>query len=334
MHSIFHTVLHSPLFTAVQSRDPSMPTSKSISMLIVAALKIKTCRQVGRFTPKQTTFFTIFGTLLFTLLGQSTQVLAAGGHEGWYQVELIVFARNYPDPQEHMSRNIKLQYPGRWSELKDPNAQMEPNIESQPSAASSIDLTKEPYYWLPSSDRSLDAQARKIERDSRYQLLFHQAWRQVITNNKSARSIIINGGKTFGQHDQLEGTIRLSVATYLKIQTNLWLSQFDVNVGQEQSTEWPAIPLRPNYRKAVSTEVSLNNSLDTQIDFEQALANENRELGITQLNLEVANEEEHPAYITRQIALVQQARDMRSNEVHYLDHPVLGVIIKIIPYSN
>src|SRR6187431_3250338 len=168
-------------------------------------------------------------------------------HEGWYQVEMIVVARKDDVDQEHWPSNIKLRYPGDWVELK-----------NQKSAEA--DLAKDAFYLLPASERRLNAQAQKLQRSSRFEVLFHNAWRQVITNKKSSKAIIINGGQTFGHHQALEGSIRLSVATYLELQTNLWFAQFDTNVGQEITQAWPEIPLRPNYASAATNNLSLDSN--------------------------------------------------------------------------
>ncbi|HEY8940324.1 MAG TPA: CsiV family protein [Cellvibrio sp.] len=240
----------------------------------------------------------------------------ASNHEGWYQVELIVFARKEDSSQEHWPTNIKLRYPGDWVELKDPA-----------SSETKIDLTKEAFYRLPASERKLNAQAQKLERNGRFELLFHSAWRQIITNKKSSKAILISGGPTFGQHQALEGSIRLSVATYLELQTNLWFAQFDLNVGQEVTQNWPDIPLRPNYSAAAGNSLSL----DSELELDQALAKENQQglhMNVNSNNTESAASE----YLTRQIILLQQERDMRSGEVHYLDHPVLAAIIQVTPY--
>lgn len=242
---------------------------------------------------------------------------AAPNHEGWYQVELIVFARKEDSSQEHWPTNIKLRYPGDWVELKDPAA-----------SGTRVDLTREAFYRLPANERQLNAQAQKLERNGRFELLFHSAWRQIITNKKSSKAILISGGPTFGQHQALEGSIRLSVATYLELQTNLWFSQFDLNVGQEVTQNWPEIPLRPNY-SAVNGNTLL---LDSELELDQALAKENQQ-GI---NVNLHSEKTESAtseYLTRQIILLQQERDMRSGEVNYLDHPVLAAIIQITPYT-
>jgi len=258
---------------------------------------------------------------------QSTQAQTRS-HEGWYQVEMIVVARKDDAGQEHWPSNIKLRYPGDWVELKDPDAAgVNAADGNAPSASSTVDLTKEAFYLLPASERQLNAQAQKLQRSARFEVLFHNAWRQIITNKKASKAIIINGGQTFGQHQALEGSIRLSVATYLELQTNLWLAQFDVNVGQEITQPWPEIPERPNYTTAAVS----NLSLDSDLELEQALANESTQWSNGSFDANAAAPETDN-FVTRQIILLQQERDMRSNEVHYIDHPALNVIIQVTPY--
>lgn len=249
-------------------------------------------------------------------------------HEGWYQVEMIVVARKDDTGQEHWPSNIKLRYPGDWVELKDPNATIN-TADSASSIAPSVDLTKEAFYLLPASERQLNAQAQKLQRNPRFEVLFHNAWRQIITNKKASKAIIINGGQTFGQHQALEGSIRLSVATYLELQTNLWFAQFDVNVGQELTQAWPEIPLRPNYAAATINTLSLDSEVEAEL--EQALATENTQWSTGNFDANTTAPETDN-FVTRQIILLQQERDMRTSEVHYLDHPLLNVIIQVTPY--
>ena len=114
------------------------------------------------------------------------------------------------------------------------------------------------------------------------------------------------------------------------MQTNLWYSQFDLDVGQEQARQWPELPKQPN---VLATPIA-GLSLDSSLELEQALALENQ-----QWNNNVFNTAENTNdlavgtnYVTRQIILLQQARDMRSSEIHYIDHPVVGIIVQITPY--
>ena len=198
-------------------------------------------------------------------------------HERWYQVEMIVFARNDNAAQQEVwPHNIKLAYPENLITLK--------TSEAGDSGA---------FTMLKPSERQLNAQAASIARNSGYSLVFHQAWRQMIYNKKT--SILINGGKTFNGHQELEGSIDLSVAQYLKLQTNLWLTQFSAaNNINDLGDSWPELPSIPG------TEPSVDQPTD---------------------------------YLIKRIVKISQQRSMRSQEVHYIDHPLLGIIIKIIPYD-
>ena len=73
--------------------------------------------------------------------------------------------------------------------------------------------------------------------------------------------------------------------------------------------------------------------LTGELELEQALANENAAWASGRFDSNIETGEPANTYITRQIILLQQERDMRSSEVHYIDHPILGVIIKITPYT-
>lgn len=250
---------------------------------------------------------TLFGVA--NASAQSTSNTTLNNHEGWYQVEMIVFARKDDADQEHWPSNIKLRYPGNWVELK--------------NSGTGIDTTKEQFYILPANERMLNAQAQKLQRSGRSEVLFHNAWRQVITNKNNAKAILINGGQTFGKHQSLEGSIRLSVATYLELQTNLWFAQFENNTGQEITRQWPEIPLSPN-----KLTVSANAlSAESEMELEQALENDKAQ----QIDSSSSTATGNP-FVTRNIILLQQERDMRSSEIHYIDHPVVGIIIQVTPY--
>jgi len=52
----------------------------------------------------------------------------------------------------------------------------------------------------------------------------------------------------------------------------------------------------------------------------------------TELELE-ATAELTPVYPYRHAILMQEKRRMRSNETHYLDHPMLGLVVSITPLT-
>ena len=210
-----------------------------------------------------------------------TETEAPQSHERMYQVELIVFARNQVSAEEHWPSNIKLAYPDNLINLTaDANSSEEFSI-------------------LAPNARMLNLQANTLSKGS-YSLLYHQAWRQMIYGRKT--NIAISGGKKFNGHQELEGSIALSVGQFLRIQTNLWLTQFvpaGTNITHPAPThptpalKWPALPSMPNTSNSEGDKPN--------------------------------------GYLINRIVKLNQERSMRSNEVHYIDHPLLGIIVKIVP---
>jgi len=220
----------------------------------------------------------LFGLLLSVstqpLYAQMEEEKSENNHERWYQVEMIVFARAESNAQETWPNDLKLSYPTNLITLKSDNPASEGFIPLSPN------------------ERLLNTQAATLAKSGTYTVLFHQAWRQIILSHKT--NIFINGGKTYNGHQELEGSIALNVAQYLKIQTNLWLTQF-VPSGTQVTETWPELPIPPG--------ATINDTEKTQ------------------------------DYVIKRIAKISEQRTMRSNEVHYLDHSLLGVIVKIIPYD-
>jgi hypothetical protein len=197
-------------------------------------------------------------------------------HERWYQVEMIVFSRSQGNSQEVWPKDIKLAYPANLVMLKPEG--------NDPTG----------FNTLPANERQLNAQANTIARSGSYVLLFHQAWRQMIYGRNT--NIFISGGKTFNGHQELEGSISLSVSQFLKLQTNLWLTQF-APATTEPNSGWPELP------------TFLNETTTT------------------------SENEKAPDYVIKRTVKISQQRSMRSKEVHYIDHPLLGIVIKIVPYG-
>lgn len=238
-------------------------------------------------------FFTLVLLLGSHYSSAQTETAAPGAastsenNERWYQVEVIVFSRSESASQQEVwPKNIQLSYPANTIALK-------PAEASDPTG----------FTQLKTSDRQLNAQAATLARSGSYTLLFHQAWRQMITGQKT--SILISGGKLFSGHHELEGSIDLNVAQYLQLETNLWLTQFvSAQMASASDSGWPLLPEIPA-DELRDGEMSISDSSSDQ-----------------------------PAdYLSKRTVKLHQERSMRSGEVHYIDHPLLGMIIKIVPYD-
>ena len=126
---------------------------------------------------------------------------------------------------------------------------------------------------------------------------------------------------------RLQGWVKLYLSRYLHVETNLWLN----TPGDYLHGEWrmPAPPWGPS-----SLVVELPEPpAEPEPYFLSPAAAPTQPDEVVDPN-DIGLEETGPTYPWRHAVLMQQRRRMRSNEIHYLDHPMLGVVVKLTPLDE
>jgi hypothetical protein len=224
-----------------------------------------------------------------------------------------------------------------------------PVVISQPEqAAPTAPLQPAAFTILPSSQQALRNKAAAIQRSSRYQILFHEAWNQQMTDQANALPIVLDRSGDGGAWPELQGTIKLYVARYLYLETNLWLN----TRGEYLHGSWrmPAPPLGPSSFIFEEPELALESEPELALEPELAPEPEqpqhetitadpaidvgSQRAPSTLITTTESAETLEPIYPFRHAVLLNQTRRMRSGEVHYIDHPMLGVIVKITPLPD
>jgi Peptidoglycan-binding protein, CsiV len=164
-----------------------------------------------------------------------------------------------------------------------------------------FDLLRDPHVQLGPDDSDFQQTNRALERSSEHRLLFHGLWRESVADPNEAIPLYVQGGLRYNDQHELQGSITLRFndnRDRIVLDTNLWLTEY--SAAAELDNEWklPAIP------DAVKSE------LDELLAGEQRL-----QFGINR------------------IFHMQQSREMRSTEFHYLDHPAMGIVILVEPYE-
>lgn len=280
--------------------------------------------------------------LVSGLLWSAPPLVLAQDDPTWYQVEVVIFERTGAgNSAESWPRNIQLRYPFNWEELKDPEEpgallpDMEPGQTGSSDGTSlapeegplKVDLTRRPYFYLPESERTLNRHANALSRQSGYEVLFHEAWRQPTVEQQVAPALLITGGELFGDHYELEGSITLSVSRYLHLHTRLWLTEFEPNFGQPPGA-WPELPRRPNLQteeRSTPTSSWGDPWAESRSGFTWDTS-----LNETSSRPNFLGED----FLPSRIATMTQQRRMRSRELHYLDHPLFGLLIEVTPYEH
>jgi hypothetical protein len=237
------------------------------------------------------------------------------GNEGrWYQVEIILFSQSDSTNSEVWDTNIALSYPPNWKRLDVIDAE-------QDAEYAQLILASEAFYQLPESEHLLNNNARDLNNAKQHRVLFHKAWRQPVWSKDEAPSLIISGGDKYGEHFELSGSINLSVARYLHLDTNLWFTQFENNFGQELK-DWPTLPTPPSIEADINIENKELQPYKQTTLWESAITSNNEYDSILAT-----------PYVAVNIIKLNQKRRMRSKEIHYIDHPTVGMIIYIVPYE-
>ena len=253
----------------------------------------------------------------------------------WYQVELIVFSHPAGNDAEQWDATPNLAYPSASRLLAD-EVSTPVVISQSEQAAPTAPVQPAAFTILPSSQQALRNKAAAIQRSSRYQILFHEAWNQQMTDQANARPIVLDRSGDGGAWPELQGTIKLYVARYLYLETNLWLN----TRGEYLPGSWrmPAPPIGPSSLIFEAPEPELELELEQPqretITADPAIDLESQRVPSTLITITKRAETLEPIYPFRHAVRLHQTRRMRSGEVHYIDHPMLGVIVKITPLPD
>lgn len=147
---------------------------------------------------------------------------------------------------------------------------------------------------------TLKAIIRSLNRSSRFEVLGHYAWVQPI--NAETTAVLIQAGERFDDSFEVEGTLGLYRSRFLHAETDLWLTRF------APKTDTPN-PYLMGFESSLEDEVLAG--YPQLVDVER-----NRGLHYP--------ESRYP---------MKQSRRMRSDELHYIDHPMFGLVIRITRYS-
>ena len=190
--------------------------------------------------------------------------------------------------------------------------------------------TPPPFTLLPHSELEFQGKAAYMQRSGRYKTLFHETWLQPMAAKTNAIPIIIDRSGDNESWPTLQGSVTFYLSRYLHLETNLWLN----TAGGYLPPEWsmPPAPLGPKSLMVIqpTEEEPIYDPL-LPIDA-QPLPSGNTEEVMTEEETKL--EPAEPLSPWRHAVVLSQKRRMRSTEVHYIDHPLLGVVVKISPVTE
>jgi len=232
-----------------------------------------------------------------------------------YEVEMIIFASNDPRAAEGetWAPPAKLRYPEPLQRLQEAPSGTEEEQGAPPDAALESPATAaglQPLYLLDPGEGSIGEIAQTLENTGYYRILLQWRWIQPITVGGENPHLLVRGGREYGAHRELEGFLRLNHNRYLHLNADLWFSSYGTPGAKPQAPLPPPVPppWPPETGAFEKKSWNIAESLDQGVQEEQAP-------------------------VLRTVRLKQHRR-MRSQELHYLDHPLFGLLIKLNPYDQ
>lgn len=174
-------------------------------------------------------------------------------------------------------------------------------------AAFEADLERTSFQPLPDESLLLGAEARALTRTGRYRVILHRAWVQPVPERGAGVPVLIQAGERFHEHWLVEGTIAVTLGRYLHLDVNLWRQSPPPPPPIEPTIELRAEPDGSGDGVPPATAVHAIAPTNPYAAGSGTVAGTT---GYMQLN---------------------EQRRLRSEELHYLDHPKFGVLVRIDP---
>lgn len=243
------------------------------------------------------TLLLVSSLLPFTLAAQ--EELQPHRNERDYIIEVLIFT-------QPVSKNTT-EKPGR-AKIFEPLQQTALKIGPAPAWNR---LSYLPLQLYTPTEPQLVKEAEALQRNSSYRLLFHDAWRMPVTAEERSLPLLIEGGEYYDGFPELQGQLKISVARYLHIETDLFFSRFK---PLEDPLETSVTQLlQKSHNPLMASQPALPDLLQ-QIQADE-IRNGSR---LIEGRFQVSDS-----------ARMHQRRRMRSGELHMIDSPYIGLLIRI-----
>ena len=208
------------------------------------------------------------------------------------------------------------------------NPPQEARTNARAAEPQPMDLAKDPFLLLPAEDLQLKDSARRIRNAFDMRLISHIGWRQPANERGEAMPVLIQGGDQFGLDFELEGLATLSKNRFLHVDVNLFLSQFQRSLI-DSTSPWASFGASSGATSAIaSTQSNASFGFGGSLD-----ANSTQFNSSLNGNLFGDIADERDAFERVFTAQSRSTRRVRSGELHYIDHPLLGILVHVTPYT-
>lgn len=291
-----------------------------------------------------------------------------GADQRWFQVELILFSQLSDDALDAEKWPVieglrlpepllELHLPLPETPVTDQTGLAIPGPSALPNGPA-ISTIKEPGLDAPAEDtpdlppafqilaedkRQLNNMAERIKHSSKLHLLLHTAWQQPTVDREHAVPVYLVDGMTDPLPVETPMEIAMETIEATKETGGTSAAVNPLPLTPQYATEEDAQvgPPNPEFAGTVTLSVERYLHIATDLVYRRPVT-QHMPIPISNLDLwydrpyPTLQEPQGPAY--QQISWqairgfrLQESRRMRSTEIHYLDHPFMGMVVVITP---
>ena len=180
-------------------------------------------------------------------------------------------------------------------------------------------------------DLEFENAANRFGYRSDMKIVWHQAWVEELQDSANAYDHEV--AASYEEENfriEVSGSLNLYRSRYIHIRPDLEVDQLIFTIPDEAPlSDEPADATEDGVMTMAVTSETMNNS--------DALPGAEGQMMIVPSNEGLTNEpvtEPEPEWIPLRAAKIERSRRMRSGEVHYLDHPLLGMVVKVTPWEE
>lgn len=231
--------------------------------------------------------------------------------DDWYQVEVVIFKRKDPITDEYWRLDREPELASSVIRLAG-ESEDTPQLPQAATDAHRAAAEREAWHVLKEDKRSLGTMTERMLDRGNYRILFHESWRQPVRQRNQALPIYVQGGQRIMPPLQRLPDPSASASTQPKPDSD------NQNNGPGQTNRRNDQAFLPGDSLALP---EMHGTL---------LLHVSRYLHI-EPNLWLTDRD---ARGKRYNVQIDQSRRMRSEELHYLDHPKFGLLIQLDPWQS
>lgn len=146
---------------------------------------------------------------------------------------------------------------------------------------------------LPVSDKEFAKVVSNLRGSSEYRVLTVTSWTQPAYGPDAAIPVRITGGDQYGIYHRLDGAVAFTTTGVLTLEADFWLGEYAPQSGATATT--PAAPV-------------------ADLDYDEQTAAASADVD----------------HVPTRLLRIRNVRHMETGKLHYLDHPRLGVLVKVV----